>query len=320
MRAYLRSLGPAELVVFGEFFLEMVFYDVARAPQLGVEVRAGQFSETPGGGVATTALVASHLGTSTAVVTRVGKDALLKDSWNRLRAAGVDTSASDIRPGDSTAVTVCVAHRCERMMVTWDPVNQGLDRLLKQPAVQAVLQHARHLHLACALDEPGRWLPILDALRKKSVSLSADIGWNPALFRSKHLPALFRRLDFIFPNEMEASGLTGISSPLKAALALARWVKWPVVKLGRRGSLAVVGGKTLRAAALAVRVVDATGCGDAFNGGFLHGYLRGWNWMDCLRAGNVCGGLASTGPGGSADPPGARRLARLMKTLDGRRT
>jgi sugar/nucleoside kinase (ribokinase family) len=320
MRDPWRPPRPAELVVLGEFFLEMVFYEVAEAPRFGVEVRAGQFSETPGGGVATTSMVAAGLGTSTSAITRVGKDALRREPWSRVQKAGVDTSASEIHARASTAVTVCVAHRRERMMITWDPINRNLERLIERPAAQAVLRRARHLHLACALDKPRRWLPILDRLRERSISISADIGWNPALFRSKDFRALLRRLDFIFPNEIEACGLTGQARLSQAARALSRWTKWPVVKLGRRGSILAVEGKILRAPALPVRVVDATGAGDAFNGGFLHGYLRGWNWMDCLRAGNVCGALATRGPGGSADLPGASRIARLMRSLAEPRT
>jgi ribokinase len=309
----------AELVVFGEFFLEMVFCDLADVPRFGTEVRAGRFSKTPGGGLATTALVAQSLGTRTAAITRIGNDALGEKSWNRLRESNVDTSACEIRAGAATAMTVCVAHGCERLMVTWDPINRGLEDLFERPGVWAVVRQARHVHLACSLREPRRWLGIVDRIRRAGVGVSADIGWNPQAFRAKQLPALLRRLDFVFPNEVEAHALTGASNAAQAAVALSRWVKWPVVKLGARGSLAVRDGQVLRASALPVRVVDATGSGDAFNGGFLHGYLRGWNWRDCLRAGNVCGGLATTGPGGSAAPPDARRLASLMRILSGRR-
>src|SRR5579863_3152718 len=189
-----RQQPAAELVVFGEFFLEMVFYDVAETPRFGTEVRAGQFSETPGGGLATTAIVASRLGTRTAAVTRVGRDALGEPSWQRLTRARVDTSASEIRSDLSTAITVCVAHRRERMMVTWDPINQYLEKLFERPRVKAMLRRARHLHLACALREPRRWRPILRRLRQAGVSISADIGWNRELFRSKDLQELFRQL------------------------------------------------------------------------------------------------------------------------------
>lgn len=64
-----------------------------------------------------------------------------------------------------------------------------------------------------------------------------------------------------------------------------------------------------------VRSVDATGSGDAFNGGFLHGYLAGWPLEECLRAGNICGALATTGAGGSCAIPTRERLKKLMKKL-----
>ena len=305
----------AQLVVFGEFFLELVLYDIAETPRFGTEVRAGQFSETPGGGVATTAIVAARLGTPTAAVSRVGRDALGKPAWEALRRAHVDTSASEIHPRHGTALTVWVAHRRERMMVTWDPINRNLEALFERPGVRRLCRRARHLHLACALGQPRRWSALLGLLRQSGVSLSADFGWNRELFRSKDLPELFREFDFIFPNEIEARALTGESNPAGAVRALARWVRQPVVKLGARGSITLAEGKIVRAPAPRVKVVDATGSGDAFNAGFLHGYLRGWSAVDCLRAGNVCGALATTGPGGSADPPDERRLRRLMTHL-----
>ena len=46
-------------------------------------------------------------------------------------------------------------------------------------------------------------------------------------------------------------------------------------------------GKVYRQPALPVPLVDATGVGDAFNGGFLHAFLHGMGWDDCLRAGEI---------------------------------
>jgi ribokinase len=64
------------LAVFGEFFIDLVFYDLPRVPRLGEEVKTASFARFPGGGLATTALVAASLGTPTKVITRVGRDAL----------------------------------------------------------------------------------------------------------------------------------------------------------------------------------------------------------------------------------------------------
>ena len=74
-------------------------------------------------------------------------------------------------------------------------------------------------------------------------------------------------------------------------------------------------GKILRMKSIRVRSVDATGAGDAFNGGFLHGTLAGWPLEECLKAGNICGALATTGAGGSCAMPARKLLKELMKKL-----
>jgi sugar/nucleoside kinase (ribokinase family) len=79
--------------------------------------------------------------------------------------------------------------------------------------------------------------------------------------------------------------------------------------------VAIRDGKMVRMKSIRVRAVDATGAGDAFNGGFLHGYLAGWPLEECMRAGNVCGALATTGAGGSAAIPTRQKLEKWMKKL-----
>ena len=62
-----------------------------------------------------------------------------------------------------------------------------------------------------------------------------------------------------------------------AFAAAARLDEWHpaivVIKLGELGSVVRVGGRSARIPALNVRVVDATGAGDAFCGGFVVGWL-----------------------------------------------
>ncbi len=305
----------ADLVVFGEFFVDLVFYNLPRPPRMGEEVKTAQFAEFPGGGVATTALVAAGLGTPTAVVTRVGSDAQRNLAWQKLVHGGVSVRACEFSARFPTAMTVCAAYGHERMMITHDAINQRLHTLLQRPAVRRQLGGAKHLHLACALWPPRTWINAIRRLRSRGLTISADIGWNPGVLRSPELPALLRECDFTFPNELEAQAMTGEESVEKAAKKLAQWVRVPVVKLGRNGCIVVQDGKVSRVKSIHVRAVDATGAGDAFNGGFLHGYVSGWPIEDCLRAGNVCGAMATTRPGGSSAIPSYRKLLQLMKRV-----
>jgi sugar/nucleoside kinase (ribokinase family) len=303
------------LVVLGEFFVDLVFYDLPNAPRMGEEVKTRRFAEFPGGGVATTALVAAGLGCPTAVVTRVGQDIQGRPAWRKFEQNGIFMGACEYSTRFPTAKTVCAAFDGERMMITHDSINQRLHTLLGRAAVRHLIRKARHLHLACPLQPLKTWIRAIRGFRSQGLTVSTDIGWNPRVFQSPQLPEVLRCCDFTFPNELEAQAITGEKSVEKAVRKLARWVRVPIVKLGRSGCIAVCDGKLLRVKAIPMRVVDATGAGDAFDGGFLHGYLAGWSLEDCLRAGNVCGALATTSPGGSSAMVSERRLLQLMKRI-----
>ena len=300
------------LAVFGEFFIDLVFYDLPRVPRLGEEVKTASFARFPGGGLATTALVAASLGIPTKVITRVGRDALASPEWQELIASGISTAGCEVDPRLPTAMTVSAAFAGDRMMVTHDIINVKLEKLLSRSAVERQLRRARHVHLACAMWPPNVWAPAIHKLRQRGLTVSADLGWNPKTLESRRLPPVLREFEFIFPNELEARAMTGEKTVEAAARKLARSVHVPVIKLGADGSLAVRDGTMVRARSIRVRAVDATGAGDAYNGGFLYGYLAGWPLEDCLRAGNICGALATTGAGGSCALPTRKSLSQLM--------
>jgi ribokinase len=300
------------LAVFGEFFIDLVFYDLPTVPRLGEEVKTARLARFPGGGLATTALVAASLGTPTKVITRVGRDALASPEWQDLIESGISTQGCEVDQRLPTAITVSAAFAGDRMMVTHDVINVKLERLLSRSAVQRQLRTVRHVHLACAMWPPNVWAPAVRKLRRSGLTVSGDLGWNPKTLESRRLPAVLREFEFVFPNEREARAMTGEKTVEAAARKLSYYVTVPVIKLGADGSLAVRDGRMVRAKSIRVRAVDATGAGDAYNGGFLHGYLAGWPLEDCLRAGNICGALATTGAGGSCALPTRQILTKWM--------
>ncbi len=135
-------------------------------------------------------------------------------------------------------------------MVTNEPINVRLEDLLDSEAIQRKLAQARHVHLACALRRPTKWLPVLRSLKERGVTVSADFGWNPDISVNQ-LVSIIRQCDFIFPNEHEAKAVTGTTSAMNALEKLQAWVRVPIVKLGAKGSLLMADGKVYRQPALA---------------------------------------------------------------------
>ncbi len=122
-------------------------------------------------------------------------------------------------------------------------------------------------------------------IAKRAKGLGKFVILNPGYPYTKlgfdRLKELLRYTDMVIMSEPELRSL-GVSEDDVAGI-----VDVLVVTLGKRGSKAIVGGKTYYEPAFEVeKVVDTTGAGDAFAAGFLYGYLKGYPIERCLRIGN----------------------------------
>jgi sugar/nucleoside kinase (ribokinase family) len=112
-----------------------------------------------------------------------------------------------------------------------------------------------------------------------------------------------------FPNGDEAAELAGTSDPETQLEILARIFPVVAIKRGKEGAIAAEGDRRWSVPAPAVPVVDTSGAGDAFFGGFLGGYLRGEGIEAALRRGVELGSRAVTILGARPPPPVTSRLA-----------
>jgi sugar/nucleoside kinase (ribokinase family) len=72
------------------------------------------------------------------------------------------------------------------------------------------------------------------------------------------------------------------------------------VTMGADGSRIVAGGTDAHIPALPVRVIDTTGCGDAYTAGFICGLCRGWDPLAAGRLGTAVAALVAQGLGSDA--------------------
>jgi sugar/nucleoside kinase (ribokinase family) len=278
-----------DLLVVGEAFEDLIFAGLPRLPKRGEELRCAHYVSTVGGGAVITAAAAARLGVATGVISALSTEGVRYLRTQRVHVTNVK------RAREPHAVTAALSTPAERSFVTFDGVNVNLEpRLLRAMRRR---QHPRHVHFALAPVRIDRWIRLVDRLRAGGVTTSWDFGWNPSIRGRTGLDRLIAGLDVVFMNAAEASLYARARRRARNA----------VIKLGARGSRWLSRTVDVTVRAPRVRVVDTTGAGDAFNGGFLAGFLEGRPPRECLRRGNFVGAASTTKAGGLAALPAARR-------------
>ncbi|MFQ5737769.1 MAG: carbohydrate kinase family protein [Acidobacteriota bacterium] len=304
----------------GEFFLDLIFYDLTQLPSLGEELKTDNFAYSLGGGAAISAAAASRLGRETKLLTVWGDSPLDSEAQSSLLELGVDSSSSPVLPDTCSGLTVAVSTREDRYFLTCPGANRFVERSLLSEEGRLRLKEGRHVHLALT---PGDWEPfglLVAELQAARVTVSWDLGWDPASAESPGFGRLRSRLDLLFLNEMEALRYSGAQSVEGAIARLCSPHNTVVIKRGEKGAVgAQRGAQPVESKGVAVTAVESTGAGDAFNGGFIHAWMSGCSLEDSLLAGNICGALSTRKPGGVAALPSREEFLDRFEELKSRK-
>lgn len=151
-------------------------------------------------------------------------------------------------------------------------------------------------YLLCQLEAPAE-LFLGAAQRARAAGMTTVLNPAPAVPLDH---AILSWIDILTPNESELATLTGMPTDNDAAVEaaarslLADGVGEVVVTLGERGGIRVAGDVTQPFAAHPVTAVDTTGCGDAFNAGFVAGLAMGDDPSAALDLGARAGAYCAT--------------------------
>ena len=94
-------------------------------------------------------------------------------------------------------------------------------------------------------------------------------------------------IGLLFANEAEAKSLVETDDADEAGRAIAKTVPTVVVTQGPRGARVFTGGEVIDIPAHDANVVDLTGAGDLFAGGYMLGHARGLAPPECARLGTL---------------------------------
>jgi sugar/nucleoside kinase (ribokinase family) len=264
-----------DLVVIGDVNPDILVPDAE--PRFGQEeVLVERIELTVGGSAGIMAAAAARLGLRTAMVGVVGRDAFGRFMLDELAGRGVDVSACRTDPSRPTGATVILARPTDRAILT----AQGtIADLVLDDVPAELLGRARHVHVASLFLQPAILAglgSLADRVHQAGASLSVDPNWDPTGGWDGGLRAALPAIDVFLPNAAEARRITGVDDVAAAARVLRGAGPRPIVavKCGADGAL-VVGedGRPTEIAGLPVEPVDATGAGDAFDAGFIAGWL-----------------------------------------------
>jgi ribokinase len=286
------------LLCVGEAFTDLIFLRMERIPRAGEELRTGHFAATVGGGAVITAVAASRMGLRARVMSALGPDAVA-----RLRAERV-SRINVIRPGERAALSVAISTVRDRSFVTFDGVNDQLERRLWRRAHDI---QAPFVHFAFAPRDCARWAALVRRLQRGGSVTSWDFGWHQHLARRRGFQMLAAAVDYLFLNQQEAVMYAGTRSLARAVNVWRTRTRPTIIKLGAAGSRWIGPEVDLHVTGRRRAAVDTTGAGDAFNGGFLAGLARGLTPRGCLQLGNAVGAAVTQKPGGLDGLPLKRR-------------
>jgi len=284
-----------EILTAGEILVEIMRKE--RDVPLWVQ---GDFSGPyPSGAPAIFIDQAALLGHSAAIVGAVGDDGFGQRTVRRLHADGVDVSYIQVL-GDATTAVAFVSYTSAGDRTFIYHIPNAAAGLFDMPPEEK-LRGVKIFHvMGCSLMANMRVREIINRIAEQVKSGGGLVSFDPnirvELLGDENLDDVIGTVlglsDILLPGERELLSITGVSSVDEAAESLFKKdTKALVVKKGKEGVLYLDPTQRMEFRPFAIEEADPTGAGDAFDAGFLCGYLEGLEPEACLRLGSACGAL-----------------------------
>ncbi len=229
-----------------------------------------------GGSASNTAAVLAGLDCCPLLLGSVGSNETGELVRRELEQAGVDCTYLIQVAGDTTVKYLVVDGDGQVMVLSSEGVNEAFDAT-DIPA--KTVAESSHLHLTG--QEPETAEKLIERAHEQDISVSFDPGRR---VDSRAYGPSISAVDTVFLNarEMAVAREKGV---LRSGQCI-------VTKRGGDGAALYQDGETISHPGFSVDVIDTTGAGDAFAGGFLAARDAGFSLDEALAVGNACGAIA----------------------------
>lgn len=307
------------IVILGIFVADTA-YRAERQPKMGETILGHSFALGPGGKGSNQAVAAAMAtqgsGRDVHFITRLGDDDFAKIARGTWAKAGVTPQVVVDRESYTGAAYIFLEAATGNNAIIVAPGAAGRVAVADVEAQAALIGGA-------AVFMTQLEQPIPAALRGLQIARGAGVTTilnpAPAAALSDEMLAL---CDYVTPNESEAEALTGIpvvtvaDAERAADALLARGVGAVIVTLGSNGALYRDRARSVHVPVISAGpVVETTGAGDAFNGGFAVALSEGRDVIDAVRFGCATAGISVTRAGTAPAMPARAEIDALLASL-----
>ncbi|MBA3721046.1 MAG: adenosine kinase [Parachlamydiaceae bacterium] len=241
-----------------------------------------------GGSCANAIKALSNLGIKTALVSSIGTDALGEQFTHSITEQGIiPLFKHSLFP--TMRVLCLVTPNGKRTMRFFAGSSQDFSESALNPLY---FNGVKIVHLeAYSIRNEELLTSMVQFAKNEGAIISLDLSsFEIVRQHSRVLLKLIEEfVDILFCNIDEIQELTKLS-PHDGCYEMQKKCPITVVLMGKEGCLVGHKGEVFASPSFPVQVIDTTGAGDFFAGGFLYGYFKGYSLTECARLGNYLGG------------------------------
>jgi len=271
------SVAYDYLMTFPGLFKEQILPE--RLEKISLSFLVDSMSRQRGGVAPNIAYTMALLGEHQRVMATVGED--FTEYRTFLDRSGVDTSLMEVIPGLFTASFFATTDRSNAQLASFYPGAMGM------ASKQSILNvQPRPDLVIVSPNAPDAMTKFAAECRQNNISYLYDPSQQILRLEGEELARDMEEAQFLFVNDYEF-GLISKKTGWDLSQML-RHVKVVVVTRGKDGADLYTGNEHVFFPAVPEdRIVDPTGVGDAFRGGFLTGYSHGFGWKLCGEIGSL---------------------------------
>ena len=302
----------SHIVILGVFVADTA-YRAPRPPKMGETIMGDSFALGPGGKGSNQAVAAAMAGGTVHMITRLGKDPFADMALATWAKAGVHPAVTQHADSYTGAAYIYIESATGNNAIIICP---GVASTICNADIDANAALIRGASVfVTQLEQP---LPV--ALYALQMARAAGVRTilNPA--PAAALPdGMLALCDVVTPNESEAEALTGlpvtsVDEAIKAAQKLLQMgAGAAIITLGDKGALYHDATQTFHTPVISAGpVLETTGAGDAFNGGFATAIAEGMTAPQAVRFGCATAGISVTRAGTAPSMPSRAEIEALL--------